>query len=100
MACFRNSQKGTALPGNRAGLLQLNLQLIFIANLIQPRIIWEESLNEGLSGSGWPVRMLGVGVGGRGTIIFIKLIDLGRPSLPWAAPFPSLGILNCLRVEK
>lgn len=34
-------------------------QVIFIVNLIQPRTIWEESLNEGLSGTGWPVRMSG-----------------------------------------
>lgn len=33
-------------------------------------------------------------------IVFIKLIDVGGPSPPWAAPFPSLGVLSCGRVEK
>lgn len=44
---------------------------------LDAKIMWEESLDEDLSWSAWPVSI----VGG------LMLITAGRPSPPWSAPF-------------
>lgn len=61
-------------------------------NLIQPRVMWEERVNEGLSQSGWPEPCL------LGTVLFM-LTNVGRPSPLWASAFSRQRYLNCARVR-
>jgi hypothetical protein len=51
-----------------------------------------EGLSEALSTLGWPVGMIV-------RDCLVKLIDVGRPSPAWVAPFPSQGSLNCISGE-
>lgn len=61
-------------------------QLVLAVNLTQPKITWEESLNEELSRRGWPVGMSGG-----------EYLDAGRLSPSWAALFPRPGVLHSVR---
>lgn len=62
-----------------------------ILNLIQPTIIWQESLSEEFCILSWTVGMsAGIDL----------LIDVRKSSPLWVALFPRQQILNYLRVER
>ena len=64
------------------------------ASLTQARIIWEESFNEELFRSGWPV-VVSVYWGAGAWL----LIDAGRFRPLWVVAFPTQGPLNSRRGE-
>lgn len=63
----------------------------FEYHFIQPRIIWEESLNKGLFRSGWPG-------GSLWEVILMKLRWENWPNIGGIILY--VGILNCLRKDK